>query len=590
MAEKTLLKLDKFTGLHISKDAQTELKDGEASSMTNFKITKGYKLKRRDGYKVLREGTLRVRGIWHSSSENADMPRYGAVIGNTAYVSDTGFDSLESAGYVDGSGDVSFFPFRGKLYIADGVRIRELTKDSVKDIEPYRPTVMISTSPGGIGDMYESPNMMTGAMRQLFTPDGESAEFKLCMEDIISIDSVKFEGEEVTNYSFDSTTSVVTFSEAPSDSYPDSLEICFTVTNNEGYEKIHNCRYAISYGGDNDTQVFLWGNKNYPSMRFYSGAVDGEGSMAYFPEENSTVIGDGSEITSMVRHYDRLLIFTGSAAYYSYGEKKTDPLGREYISYPVLPLSSDKGCIVSGSGILTDNHPCTVSFGGLYKWTSTSIRDERNAVCFSERISPELTPYRLSKAKLFDRQSTKELFILCPDVVFVYNYELDVFYRYEDIQITHMAESENGELFFALSDGRICIAGGDDDGGRPIRCEWFSKYFDFGHPEIKKNIYTITLTVNPGVMTYGELTWATDTASHTGFDIKKTLTLGYRLFDFDELSFDDLSFDTSYVAKQLKTRTRIRRFSFFRIGLRSNMKGGDLHLLQLLLEGDISGK
>ncbi len=590
MAEKTLLKLDKFLGLHISNDAKTELKDGEASSMTNFKITKGYKLKRRDGYKTLREGTLSLRGIWCAKHENASVPRYAAVIGNTAYTSDTGFDSLESAGYVGGNENVTFLPFREKLYILDGTEIRELSKNGTNTLTPYRPTVMISTSPDGSGDMYESPNMLTGAMRQLFTPDGSSSDFKLCMKDIVSIDSVKFEGKELTNYSFDSTTSVVTFSEPPSDSYPDSLEIDFTVENAEGYEKINNCRYAISYGGDNDTQVFLWGNKNYPSMRFYSGTVDGESSISYFPEENCSVIGDGGEITTMLRHYDRLLIFTHSEAYYSYGEKKTDPAGREYISYPVFPLSSDKGCIVIGEGVLTDNHPCTVSFGGLYKWTSTSVRDERNAVCFSERISSELTPYRLSKTRLFDRQSTKELFILCPDVVFVYNYELDVFYRYEDIQITHMAENENGELFFALSDGRICIAGGDDDGGRPIRCEWFSKYFDFGRPEIKKNIYTITLTVNPGVMTYGELTWATDTASHTGFDIKKTLSLGYRLFDFDELSFDDLSFDTAYVAKQLKTRTRIRRFSFFRIGLRSNMKGADLHLLQLLLEGDVSGK
>lgn len=590
MAEKTLLKLDKFLGLHISKDAETELKDGEASSMTNFKITKGYKLKRRDGFKALREGTLAVRGIWCTKDENASMPRYAAVIGNTAYVSDTGFDSLQSAGNVPGSEDVTFFPFKEKLYILNGTEIKELSDNKTETISPYRPTVMISTSPDGSGDMYESPNMLTGSMRQLFTPDGESKSFKLCMKNIISIDFVKLEGEAVTDYSFDSYSSVITFKEAPPSLYPDSLEVGFTAENSEGYEKINNCRYAVSYGGDNDTQVFLWGNKNFPSMRFYSGTVDGESSISYFPEENCTVIGDGGEITSMVRHYDRLLIFTRSEAYYSYPEKKTDPAGREYISYPVFPLSSDKGCIVRGEGILADNHPCTVSFGGLYKWASTSVRDERNAICFSERISAELTPYRLSKAHLFDRQSTKELFILCPDVIFVYNYELDVFYRYEDIALTHMAENEKGELFFALSDGRICIAEGDDDGGRPIRCEWFSKYFDFGHPEIKKNIYTITLTVNPGVMTYGELTWATDTASHTGFDIKKTLTLGYRLFDFDELSFDDLSFDTAYVAKQLKTRTRIRRFSFFRIGIRSNMKGGDLHLLQLLLEGDISGK
>jgi len=590
MANNTLLKIDKFLGLHASYDASTELKDGEASSMTNFKITEGYKLKRREGFSVIREGQERVRGLWCGTLTGNNAPQCAAVIGTGVYVSDKDFSSLTYLGELSGEEDITFFPFDGKLYVLNGIGIKEITLTGVYDIVPYRPTVMISTTPKGSGSLYESPNMLTGQVSQLFSPDGTSSKFKLCYDSIISIDGAYHNGEEIpsSSYTADLTNGYITFNDIPEDGYPDSLRIDFTVENEEGKRKINGCRYAVAYGGDDDTRCFLWGNREYPAVRFFSGAVNGEKSISYFPDENFTLIGDGEEITSMLRHYDRLLIFTKSKAYYSYASERTDGNGRYYISFPVFPLSSEVGSIIGGEGITIDNHPCTVSFDGLYKWTSTSVRDERNARCFTSRIAKELTAEMLEGSRLFNRKSTKELYLLCQSKIYIYNYSLDVFYKYEDVNVRHMAENDRNELFLALEDGRICISGGDDDGGEAIRCEWFSKYYDMGYPHLKKNIFTVTLTVHPGVFEYTELSWATDRASHTGEDGSSSIMLGYRLFDFEELSFDDLSFDTSYVAKQLTARMRVRRFSHFKLALSSKKKGSDLHLISLMLNGNIN--
>ena len=74
---------------------------------------------------------------------------------------------------------------------------------------------------------------------------------------------------------------------------------------------------------------------------------------------------------------------------------------------------------------------------------------------------------------------------------------------------------KDGKTFFALSDGSICAAGGKNDGGKAIKAEWDSKYFDFGKPEKEKNVLRLDLSVFPDVSTYSEISWATDRSSHT---------------------------------------------------------------------------
>jgi len=578
---KIFAKLDKFTGLHCSSDGRTELEDGEAPIMNNFKITPGYKLRTRDGYTVLSRFDGGIRGM---ISRDAP-PFFAAAAGDTVYVSDEGFESMESVGTVAGEGDVSFFEFGGELYLLDGEKIRRVSSSGLSAVEPYVPTVMISTLPSGTGTLFESPNALTRKVRQRFTPDGESPSFVLCSP-ASSVEKVEINGEEVPaeGYSFDGETGSVVFSSPPAASFPDAVTVTFTRSGGApcGAER---CRFAVSYGGGNDTRAFFWGDPENPACRYFCGVVGGKGDLSYFPEENYTVVGDGEPINVIMRHYDRMLIFTKRKAYYSLAEQKTDAAGRAYTSFPVYTLSDTAGSDLCAPGVMADNFPYTLSGGKLCRWTSTNVRDERNALCVSDRINEELSSLASSRARLMHRRSGRELFISAGEgTVFVYSYALDVFYRYTGLDMTHMTEKD-GKTFFALSDGSICAAGGKNDGGKAIKAEWYSKYFDFGKPEKEKNVLRLDLSVFPDVSTYSEISWATDRSSHTGREGGSALFVGYELADFSKLSFDALSFDTSYAAKNLSLRTRVRRFGFIRIALTNEKKDSSFHLVSLSMTG-----
>jgi hypothetical protein len=67
-------------------------------------------------------------------------------------------------------------------------------------------------------------------------------------------------------------------------------------------------------------------------------------SFEYFPENNFNTVGTKGEITSVLRHYDRLIIFLRGESFYSYQESRIDENGVEYNVFPTRPLSDSIGC------------------------------------------------------------------------------------------------------------------------------------------------------------------------------------------------------------------------------------------------------
>jgi len=494
MASDFTLKLERFSGLRTSVDGSHELKDSESPDMLNFKITSGGKLKRRDGCEKI-FSLSQLRGIYYGKLSGKEM--YLAVGGKVLYASQEGFQSLSPVeGEVPGEETVQFFPFYNALYLLTGEGIRKFDGESLTEPEPYVPTLMIGTSPKGDGVLYEEANILTPCFKQRFSPDGTSKYFHPVLKKLEGIKWVKVKGElvESDSYYWNEENCSLTMLSVPPEGI-DTLEVMFEASREGGEEdRILNCRNAVSFGGANDTRAFLYGNRDTPGMRYHSGVVDGKPCFEYFPETAYALVGSGEDITSVLRHYDRLLIWTENAAYYSYMEYMNGVDGKLVASFPVLPLSDHRGCSARGQAVLVENDPCTVGGAGLLRWVSTNIRDERNAVLFSDPIAHALQKEDASKAILFNRKATSELYVCFERRIYVYHYGRKQFYYYEVPMKIHRFLEVGNQLFFASDDG-IYHAGGDLDDGNTIPFHWRSKKMAFGDGNKEKNLFRVALAV-----------------------------------------------------------------------------------------------
>jgi len=585
LAKNVLLKLNTFLGLNCCNDGENELKSGESPLMKNFLITDGYKLKKRDGFSTVSILEDEIRGIWYGSLK--DSPLYVAVAGNNAYISKSGFDTLENGGVINGNGRVFFFEFYSNLYIFSGSGIYEYAENGFSPIDAYRPLIMTQTLPKGTGILFEKINLLSGKMRQSFSSDGESLTYKLAFDNIESVDYVKLDGVLLPDHSYtsDPVSGTVSFLNAPPQLYPDCLEIGFT--KDSGTEnKILSCKFASSFGGANDTRVFLWGNPNYPAMRFFSELVDGSPSLSYFPETNFTFIGDGEPITHIMRHFDRQLIFTENSAYYS-GLQTEENDGLLYASFPVYPLSSQRGNILSSMATLINNMPCTFDRDGIFGWQSTNVRDERNVFCISKRINELLTKEDIKKAYVYNDKDSGELYVCFENKTYVYNYGLDVFYFYDGFTAKCFCRDEK-DLYFC-NEKRIFRVGGKNDDGKAISSIWQSKYFDFDTKQYTKNLFSVTVGLKPSLNSFANLEWSSDNATQYVKGLAKiNVSLKSRLFSFLDMNFKSFSFNTSHTPKLIRRRLKVKRFAFLKLIIKNDLPESDAHILSLSLEGQIN--
>ncbi len=491
MAKDFHFSLDRFLGLSDSLDDSSALPLGASRDMLNLKVTQGGQLQKREGYAAVYAAGAVLRGVW--TGEVAGEERFAVVIGNQLFASKNGFEHLFMVpGEVPGEERIHFVSFYDGLYLLTGNGIRRYDGQKVSEITPHIPLVMISTSPDGAGTMFEEPNLLTQKIRQRFSPDGVSTDFTPVITSLAGVQQVTLNETVISpdQYSWDGEKGKLVMKTAPEKGI-DTMEVVMEMQGESASDRIFNCRFAVSFGGANDTRVFLYGNRDTPAVRYHSGVVDGKPSFSYFPELGYSLVGTGAPITSILRHYDRQLIFTENAAYYSYLEYITGEGGKLVAAFPILPLSDDRGCAPQGQALLMDNSPITLTDAGLFRWISTNIRDERNAQCFSDPIARALQKEKASDAVLFHRKATSELFVCFGDRVYVYNGKLDLFYYYELPEVKGFYEVGT-DLYFYTEKVVFRVEGTLDE-GREIPAHWESGTLDFSDAAKEKNLFGFTL-------------------------------------------------------------------------------------------------
>lgn len=220
VSEPPLLRIEPFRGMNVSVTA-TQINQSESPEMLNLHVDERGALKKRTGYKRLFLESLgqgQINGIYEF--KKVDGTSYFLIAHGTDLYKQEGegqpislFDTLADK-------EANFFTMNDKCYIMNGEQYLEFDGETVKEVEPYIPTLAISKEPEGGGSPHEEWNLLGNAFKDSFSSDGVATVYHLSMKDLddtpieVVVDNVTME-ESSNVYSVDRKAGTVRFSIAP---------------------------------------------------------------------------------------------------------------------------------------------------------------------------------------------------------------------------------------------------------------------------------------------------------------------------------------------------------------------------------------
>lgn len=468
----------------------------ELELIENMRIGFDGRLEKRQGTKNICTLSGKLRGALSVSVGDEDF--IYLVVANRLFklkveedlsYTSTVIGSLSGASFANADEKAELFMFGGKVCILAGGEYYVSDGATVSKVSGYIPLIRKMTDRLGAGEDFERINLLTDKVRVRFIADGSTRDFRLNYK-VKSVDAVYVAGTllETSEYSITSgsyytivsTTSVYT---SMSDEETDIVEIHFTLDKISERSRVTSCRHAAVYGGDTDSRVFLYGGNEqaaiFPSEP--SGADSDAGqtiSYDYFPVGGQMVVGDGNlPVCGACRQFDRLAIFTSESAYYTYPHDDGEVNTLKRYSFPILPLNSDVGATELGGAILVENEPYSIAADSLYRFKSTSVRDERLAIrveppqCFSFSGLTE-------GLRLYANKLRGELWCYNNEQIIIYNARSDCWYRFTGVNADLIFNFRGEAAFISNRSVKLfCDSAYTDSGTKYLAlCEtgWFS--------------------------------------------------------------------------------------------------------------------
>ncbi len=384
-----------------------------------------------------------------------------------------------------------------------------------------------------------------------------------------------------THYSVNLVTGLVTFTSAVALG-TNNVEIRYSKGTGDRGEILKQ-RYSETYNGYTDNRVFLYGDGTnhsyYSDLEYETGLPTAE----YFPDLNVLDAGEsGTPIKSMIRHYNRLLIFKSDSAYSAYYDSLTLADGTTTAGFYIRAINKEIGHTPYGQVQLVNNNPYTLDKKAVYEWKqeySSTTRDERNARAVSDRVMLTLSGFDFNCTITYDDQERFEYWAVCNDTAVVHNYLNDSWCIYTNIPARCFIDLE-GELYFGSPSGKLMHISSEyrSDDGASIDCYWESGSMAFGEETMYKAISDIYTSIKPEAeMALG---MAVMTEDRCGFEEKEIFNT---VFSFAHLDFSHFCFITRRRAKIIRTRLRASKFVFMKIIFQSNSASSTATLLSASL-------
>ena len=293
-----------------------------------------------------------------------------------------------------------FINYNKTLYYLCNRKFIEWDGTTAQEVKAYAPIVVINRTPDGSysGDIIEDFNRLGPGFECHFNGDGTSTTYKIMMPpeedaDRAGLDSTKIKVTiGTTTYTEgDSSGKIVSVNRSTGavvlNSAPPNGQNNVIITAYKTYSKYQNgildCKYWATYGGQNNSRLFVGGNGS--ASYFYSGPLDA----SYFPENNNAVIGNAEEdITGFGSQYKILVVFKPTEMYALDYNYVTGDDGFQEAQFYTAQINDSMGCDMPDTIHYVDNR---LTWGstqwGVCTLCSTVIEDERNVRVISRNIN-----------------------------------------------------------------------------------------------------------------------------------------------------------------------------------------------------------
>jgi len=509
VTDTTIFQIKRWLGLHESPEGDTRLKLGEAAELRNWRITSEGSLQIRKGTEMVRKFGARsngdwvgtpIMGMWHgflydqnhllvATGGKVYDVNYNQTTSTTDYMNDH-FDEWDvtELGDVQSGEHVEFMPYNGVIYVLDGNSLQKWDghSASLDTVSGYVPIILVGCSCStGAGSMLEETNLLNAKRIMWYTVSAEEAaqasltfnfqEHPFATQDMknaIVITNratgvayahdtyVTFETELIDSTEY--ITGVTLGNGAVIPNGPNVIAIEYDMSGVDGYDfrsEIVSNRYWEFYNGENDNRVFLYGNGS--NICYYSG-LDGAGNPTaeYWPAMNQIAIGESNTpITGIIRHFTKLLCFKTTSTYsISFSNVVLDDQSVKAGFY-YKPTNRELGNDALGQVRLVNNNAVTLCNGNILLWRSSSsdgslTYDERQAKIMSDRVDNTVKTFDLKSAYCYDCNYDTEYYVCQGGNVLVYNYGLDVWYKYSNLHINAIVEIDH-TIYMGMADGSI---------------------------------------------------------------------------------------------------------------------------------------
>lgn len=482
------------------------ISDSGASDMKNFRILPDGSLEKRCGFEtfILADGP--IRGYWEGTFSGVDYIFY--VAGTKLYRRSEN-DSVPVLLMTLSASDhrVSFFLFRDRLYLLDGFTLLCFRPESeiFSVAQGYVPLYGKNWDPKALGEINEPRNLLNNRMRVHYLNTSASKTFQLPFT-AQRVDAVRVNGTNVTNYTFQSGTSVVTIP----DSYAvgGDVTIAFEIDSLFGMRSTVLRAYhaAVYRDGYHETLLTFGGTNGYRVWR--SSEVSDEmlaGARTVYTNCDDLYIRDGTAfslgsaehpVTAAIQHLDRMLVFHDSGAWVIRHPHASDD------EMEITLYQEGIGCIVEEGAVLCRGIPYIVSASGIGKLgLYNASSDITTLTVISSDIADRLPLSVLRNCVLhwYDRDNRLWLRDTTADDGTVWLCEPDgkCWIRYTGIQANALVDYQGGPAF-TTAGGRI--ARFDEalvaDDGSGFEAEYLSQYLDFSQPEFSKRAGYIGICAN----------------------------------------------------------------------------------------------
>jgi hypothetical protein len=576
-------RIERFLGLNEDTSGSTQLELGESDDMINYRLTENYKLRKREGYEELFAslGPKDIRGMWYGKLSGSYYLLF-ACSGNI-YKHVAGVNTV-----IGTMTDVKtfFFSFADKVYMLNGSEYKSWNGTTFGDVVGYIPLISTVTPPTGGGVPNEGINLLTGKKRQTFSGNGTATAYTIAEAALTSVDVVKVAGvvkTVTTDYTVNLTTGIVTFLVAPP-SGVDNVDIQWTKGTGQRSE-VTSHKFAMLFGGQNDSRVFIYGNGT--NQYNYTGLAAGVPSAEYFPALNyRNISSEEYAVTDIVRQYDRQIIYTnGGESWYSYYDAINID-GDTVADFPTYPLNDAIGNIAPGQAQLIENNPFSIQ-NGVHEWVASNVRDERNAMYKSKRVQPSLDQEDLTTALTVDWEAQREYWLAIDNKVWVYNYRLDTWYRFETADNITCFLVANNEMHIGTSQGQIMKFSNSNrtDNGIAISARWEMNFYDFEAEYLRKFLTEMWISIKPDNKSSVSITFETDRVGNS-----KVFTAVYNLSTFTTADFSDWSFLVNYNPQPFRFKIKAKKFVYFKLILENSKLDERLTVLSINLPVRIGSK